>query len=480
MRICPNCGNRLRDSEIVCPFCYDRIVQEQRRRNERESRIRAALIAVLVILLLAGGVAVFVLFGRKHRPSSEEDIQTAVNSTENDQNTQQTADDSAESDQQTGQIQETSQDTEQVIQSDQTQVSSGEETDSEETISEETAPVSSDRAKGAAAEPDSYLYYFRAMLEGDELALYDALYEISRVDTETAVKELYVSVFPGSDEFSDMFAKARSFLAADHPELFYISYFHYQYWDDPDENGGYRVLLSAGDFVPSDYEQEVEEMERAADALLSQVDTSQSPAGIALEIHDRIMDLVQYDYETYENGSDHDLSHYAYGALVANSSGEPNSAVCSGYAAAYEYLLQKEGIPCLVISGETWSESEPGGSHSWNLVELDGDWYETDCTWDDNVHDSYGEEDGILAEAISDDYYRNTIEHYLFQVTTEKIENFDPGDDYTYESENGWATFLGKCGRTRNNWDNVEWTYDYSTIYAPVAEGTKYSYDNIR
>ena len=501
MKKCPYCGTWLKDYVTFCPRCKNKLVDGQTRRNKRKPRTGAALIAVLVVLLLAGGIGMFVFFGRKRDASSEEDIQTAANSSENNQNTEQEAEDPPEPDQQTGQTQETPQnteqetpqdtgqetpqDTEQVVQSDEAQGSSGEETGSEDTVSEETiseesAAVSSGKAKGAAAEPDSYLYYFRAMLEGDELALYDALYEISRVDTETAEKELYVSVFPGSDEFSDMFAKARSFMAADHPELFYISYFHYQYWNDPDENGSYRVILSANDFVPSDYEQEVEEMERAADELLSQVDTSRSPAGIALEIHDRIMDLVQYDYDTYESGSDHDLAHYAYGALVANSSGEPNLAVCSGYAAAYEYLLQKEGILCLVINGDTWSESDEGGSHSWNLVELDGDWYETDCTWDDNIHDSHGEEDGILEEAINDDYYRNTIEHYLFQVTTETIENFDPGDDYTYESENGWATFLGKCGRTRNNRDNVDETYDYATIYAPVAEGTKYSYDNIR
>ena len=354
-----------------------------------------------------------------------------------------------------------------------------EETVSEETVSDESESVSSGKAKGAAAELDSYLYYFRALLEGDELALYDALYEISRVDTETAEKELYVSVF--RDPMSSLIClPSKIFMAADHPEFFYISYFHYQYWNDPDENGSYRVVLSANDFVPSDYEHEVEEMERAADELLPRSILPGLLPEIALEIHDRIMDLVQYDNDTYESGADHDLAHYAYGALVANSSGEPNMAVCSGYAAAYEYLFRK-GILCLVINGDTWSESDEGGSHSWNLVELDGDWYETDCTWDDNIHDSHGEEDGILAEAINDDYYRNTIEHYLFQVTTETIENFDPGDDYTYESENGWATFLGKCGRTRNNRDNVGGDLRlFDNLCTGRGEGTKYSYDNIR
>ena len=472
MKVCPRCGFHIYGSATRCLRC-GAVIKKKRKK-------RTALIAVLAAFLFVCIIGVFLLFIRKPGQSSNKSDQSASGPSESGQNT-----DPRDPAEKAEKQQEASQDTEPDVQhEEQKKDTDKKDADKEDTgkgDTDEAKADSSGKVKGAAAEYDSYLYYFRAMLEGDELALYDGLYDISRVDAEASEKELYVSVFPGSDKFSDMFAKARSFMSADHPELFYIRGFRYQYWDDPNEDGNYRVILSFDGFMPSDYEQEVEEMESAADALLSQVDTSQHPAKIALEIHDRIMDLVEYDYETYENGPDFDLAYSAYGALVENSSGHRNMAVCSGYAEAYEYLLQKAGILCLVISGNTWSESDQGGSHAWNLVELDGEWYETDCTWDDNVHDGHGdEEEGILAEAISDDYYRNTIEHYLFQVTTEQIEDFDPGDDYTYESVNGWATFLGKCGRTRNNWDNVDETYDYSTVYAPVAEGTKYSYDNIR
>ena len=69
-----------------------------------------------------------------------------------------------------------------------------------------------------------------------------------------------MSVFPGSEEFANMLSKTRSFLHADHPELFYITGFHFQYWENPDEDGKYSITIKP-DFVPSDHAQELEEME---------------------------------------------------------------------------------------------------------------------------------------------------------------------------------------------------------------------------
>ncbi len=68
-----------------------------------------------------------------------------------------------------------------------------------------------------------------------------------------------------------------------------------------------------------------------------------------------------------------DSSHTAYGALVE---GNP---VCSGYARAMHLLLSCEGIPAKIISGKG-----EGEEHCWNLVELEGEWYQLDATWDDN------------------------------------------------------------------------------------------------
>ena len=65
------------------------------------------------------------------------------------------------------------------------------------------------------------------------------------------------------------------------------------------------------------------------------------------------------------------MTHQAEGALLKGT------AVCSGYAKAYEAMLDAAGIPNETITGYA------GGYHAWNLVQVDGQWYHVDTTWDD-------------------------------------------------------------------------------------------------
>ena len=59
--------------------------------------------------------------------------------------------------------------------------------------------------------------------------------------------------------------------------------------------------------------------------------------------------------------------------------------VCEGYTELYQYLLYLMGIQSHAVTGEAYvseTETEP---HEWNLVRLDGKYYQTDITWDDQV-----------------------------------------------------------------------------------------------
>ena len=53
-------------------------------------------------------------------------------------------------------------------------------------------------------------------------------------------------------------------------------------------------------------------------------------------------------------------------------------ALCSGYTRAFQYLAQSLGFDCIYVSGIGNTIS-----HAWNMVELDGEWYNVDVTWDD-------------------------------------------------------------------------------------------------
>lgn len=71
------------------------------------------------------------------------------------------------------------------------------------------------------------------------------------------------------------------------------------------------------------------------------------------------------------------MNQSAYSALVQGRS------VCAGYARAYQYLMQQLGIPCYYCTGYA------GENHAWNIVRLDGVYYNVDVTWDDTEPATY-------------------------------------------------------------------------------------------
>lgn len=130
-----------------------------------------------------------------------------------------------------------------------------------------------------------------------------------------------------------------------------------------------------------------------------------------LAIHDYLVENITY----VDHG---DNSFNAYQALI---NGE---AVCSGYTECFKTLLDMLGINNYTISGVAGDQA-----HIWNVVELDGEWYQVDVTWDDPVNSN-------------SDY----IQHYYFNITAE-----DMAIDHTWDTD----------------------TYPKNTV-----TGTKYSYAN--
>jgi hypothetical protein len=89
-------------------------------------------------------------------------------------------------------------------------------------------------------------------------------------------------------------------------------------------------------------------------------------------IHDYYAGKIPYDEENMED--DFHLCHTAWGSLYARS------AVCDGYATGYMLIMKALGFDILVVGGLAGSEGNMGG-HAWNMVKLDGEWYEVDTTW---------------------------------------------------------------------------------------------------
>lgn len=107
-------------------------------------------------------------------------------------------------------------------------------------------------------------------------------------------------------------------------------------------------------------------------------------------VYDYLVDNVKYDY-TYSKVS-------AYNALIEKKS------VCSGYALAFQKIMDALEIPCSYIINY---------NHAWNSVYLDGKWYNIDVTWGSN--ESYYR---YLFFLQDDSYFKPTHQGVSFSTAT--------------------------------------------------------------
>lgn len=125
-----------------------------------------------------------------------------------------------------------------------------------------------------------------------------------------------------------------------------------------------------------------DEMEKATDEIVNRIQNS--PRELkdyekAFLAYQWLCEHVVYDskYNSNlsidENNKQLDPDDFtAYGALVKGV------AVCSGYANAYQYIMQgRLGIPCDVVVNTT---------HAWNMIYVDGQYYHVDSTWGDSIY----------------------------------------------------------------------------------------------
>lgn len=136
-------------------------------------------------------------------------------------------------------------------------------------------------------------------------------------------------------------------------------------------------------------------------------------------IHDYIVANVAYDES---------LSRYsAYNALAEGK------AVCQGYALLAYKMLKEAGIENRIISG-----TARGQNHAWNLVNIRGNWYHMDVTWDDPVPDVAG-----------------SVTYRYYNLTDEQIRK-----------DHSWDFFLYPAS------SKVKYTYvpSYSTKYQNYEE----------
>lgn len=137
---------------------------------------------------------------------------------------------------------------------------------------------------------------------------------------------------------------------------------------------------------------------------LGAVDTS-NRYNTVRSVHDYLCRQITYGYGI--------RPYSAYDALVTGQ------CVCEGYAKAFKILMDKYGIPCVLVRGNADNGVTVGG-HMWNYVQMeDGQWYGVDVTWGDTDYNDWISDEYFLqgSNVFNRDHYPDgsiTEEGYVF------------------------------------------------------------------
>lgn len=192
------------------------------------------------------------------------------------------------------------------------------------------------------------------------------------------------------------------YIMADHPEIFYVD--GYQYTN-----------YSVGDTITK--------ISFTGNYLYDAKEVERRQAQINDAVHLCLANAPSSEDDYY-------LIKYVYEYLIANTEYDINAAdnqnicsvfingrsVCNGYAKATQYLLNKMGVKCTLVTGTVNTKNNKDIRHAWNLVLCNDAYYYLDVTWGDA---SYQTVSGESADAMR----LPEVNYDYLNVTTSEISH---------------------------------------------------------
>lgn len=198
-------------------------------------------------------------------------------------------------------------------------------------------------------------YYYRETLDSTLKQAYDLI----RAGLLEGKERIQMTVPVPQDQFSDLYKK----IIYDSPELFWLELNGTRYAYN--NKGLVTYVLPAYNDLAESREGNAAIMEEFVAEALADMWSLSTDVEKAKYAHDYLTSTIEYEIDSPYNQT-------SFSALVNQVT------VCAGYAHAFQYMMQKMGIPCAYVVGFAM-----GGRHAWNILELDGEHYAMDVTWDD-------------------------------------------------------------------------------------------------
>ncbi len=269
---------------------------------------------------------------------------------------------------------------------------------------------------------DADMRYGRTKLSGDLQYIYDELAK----GCESAKSEIQINLNGRNVELNqDLLTKICTLVYSDYPEYFWF-------------NGGYSASFngtvltimptytitgSALTSAKSAYTAKVNEL---TNGLSGKSDYEKSKI-----LHDRLIDTATFTSTSNDQN--------AYGALVEGK------AVCNGYARAYQHLMNKVGVPTWFVRGTSINPTTNTPiAHAWNIAKINGNWYYTDVTWDDQNQYTFYEYFNITTARMAESHTLESLYAQLVPNATATAANYyiKEGREFITYDQNKFVNLL--------------------------------------
>ena len=275
----------------------------------------------------------------------------------------------------------------------------GESVVSETAAQEDLQTYSASYFGDQLTEPAEQVFYaaFEEMYRNGDFKSGQAAHEIPVGDGEGKLStDLLEGYMNGDASLAQMFQNASNAFMFDCNDLFYIDWTKLSMrigqdssgWKVVVGNGAYENLYADNPYYDS--EEKIEAAIAQMDQRIADITQGAAAAGSDEEskigyVHDRLIQDIEYVFR----GTTDVPGDTAAGALLMDE------AWCEGYARAFKAVMDRMGIPCVLVGGSGLPEAGANGeslmspeveAHMWNYVKLkNGKWYAVDVTYDDPI-----------------------------------------------------------------------------------------------
>lgn len=197
----------------------------------------------------------------------------------------------------------------------------------------------------------------------------------------------------GFTEMMIQFGAARDAFYADHADIFYVDFSYLTLRVTTDGDGRYHVYLGPGrsdnyftqgftseeqvDAAIKDYEDKINGIIEETENEVTAGEGKNLNAEKVKYVHNYIINHTSYRLENACKEENVGFIRTSYGSVVKGE------AVCEGYSRALKAVLDRMGIPCLLVYGVYMHDKDTPELHMWCEVEIEGVWYAVDATMDD-------------------------------------------------------------------------------------------------